>query len=1845
MTEFSDAQKQMHNARAALTAAQAALGQSSRELRALSVKASTVVRQADRVAATALRQRITVAQTANERLTADLAAAQRQLQTATGDFARFLDPRANLPYWSAAWPIALLPVRIETRFVTVPGDPPKPQLWLRIYPDDCWIDTFEPELSSSELDSVKRYWRAIWRAGGVDGDQRAAWRSLVAAVGNGRANYIADNYQPLNLADAPSPKVKSTDEILVIPTQTPLGATDSAAISAYWRAVWLADGDAGKTNAALSALQASVGVARATQLISDYVPFNLDDTPARPLSKQHVALSVAFVVFPPDPTTQPESWTQAPKVDQFPDCFVVLGFNGGAQTLIAVGTQVTLPLYVGPDPQAPPALTIHGDPATGDLFVPNQLKWLVDFPSAVAAGMGLAIDLTADQAAAGFDRLLVLGVQLSASAQDGEATLETLLGHHATGRSGLELIAQGTPTHNTTGTSSGYGRKEDPDVTFDDRKDAPLFSLTPDPMKKRDGQWLSEALGVDPAVFYTVHGAGSLDQIQRRAMQQLLWPATLGYWMDKLMTPVFSDDMVASTRWFFTNYVGGRGTVPAIRIGGQPYGVLPTTAFSRIAWLTEGYRGKALPVPGNQRLFLAQLYALLRKIDPDWTAMSQGASWVGKVGDPHQILLDIIGLHPASVEYYSRDAETVAELWNLTSLADLGPQFAQALAAVVQQVGASQLLTGLGYGGAPPDLLQQVFDSDAPLIQNVVDDRPLSETASVRAYTDDGRNYLQWLLDAAKSSLDALRLEQGFSGNQTPQTLLYLWMRHALMLGYFDASYFLYKSAGFLTPAQLAAMKPEPPFVHIDTSAPQSESRFAPLYAVDSRITGSPTLQVSDYITANYGALAAGQNFSEQLNALALLNATPTAALERLFAEHIDVCSYRFDSWLLGLVSVQLSAMRGTDSEQGQRGVYLGAYAWVEDLRPSRSAALPVQLPPDLAKVFAGPVALMQDPANGGYIHAPSIAHARTAAVLRSGYLANASAANPGTMAVDLSSDRVRLALSLLEGIRNGQSLGALLGYNFERGLHDDYGVAEVDKFIYPLRLAFPLVANAISDTADPNAPIQSLEARNVLDGRKLILQVQSSGNAAYPFGLGTLLPAATAQEAAAINAEVNRMLDAYDAVADLALGEGVHQAVQGNFDRIGATLDAYSSGNFPPDPEVVQSPANGVGLTHRVAVHLRPGLAAPAGATPRASAEPALDDFLQRLFPPLNQVACTVTWADPVTNAAGSRVVTLDRLALRPIDLLSLVLPDDAQAMAELDDRILDYVIAIDSPRPDTKLSIEYRTAPANQISVFDFSALVRSVKSLLARSRPLRPSDTLMKSDATVSSDASAVIDRDRVATPLSALATLSSDVSTWLSTLGALLADPVAYRDAIIAGVDGLLGDAAKLLERATRNALPQAGWGFITEWKRAAFADFIAAVANWVARWDARRADYAAKLAAYNALPAGTTDADRFKALRAMELTVSTALVPLPATPADLLATVQGKQANFQAVRDQFHAIATTGDPSFANLFAAVKALLPISAYDTQPFDLDAFGDRVIVMAQDLQRTLQSQQTAIDARRAATQSDLDTRDNAASVAEQTQAMQAAAQALFGKGFMLYPEFSLDPNQASEWANAYAASTGGNLLKYLTQTANIDFPVDEWLLGVARVRAALHAWEAIVNVATAFGVAEPTLTPVQFPYDPAAPWVAMQFPSTYELASDRLLYTACYGPVGFDGTKPQCGLLVDEWSEVVPVKDSAADLPQRHTGITFNYNRPNSEAPQAILLVTPASNTEEWQWVDLVGALNETLDLAKKRALEPAQIDNTPYASLLPATVMATTLYGISITTSLAAANGAFTQLGMN
>jgi hypothetical protein len=129
--------------------------------------------------------------------------------------------------------------------------------------------------------------------------------------------------------------------------------------------------------------------------------------------------------------------------------------------------------------------------------------------------------------------------------------------------------------------------------------------------------------------------------------------------------------------------------------------------------------------------------------------------------------------------------------------------------------------------------------------------------------------------------------------------------------------------------------------------------------------------------------------------------------------------------------------------------------------------------------------------------------------------------------------------------------------------------------------------------------------------------------------------------------------------------------------------------------------------------------------------------------------------------------------------------------------------------------------------------------------------------------------------------------------------------------------------------------------------------------------------------------------------------------------------------------------------------------------------------------------------------------------------------------------------------------------------------------------------------------------------------------------------VLYTAHY-PVAFDRTVPLCGLLVDEWTEVVP-----GDV--ETTGLVFHHDSPDCQPPQAMLLVVPPEPVPGWRWEDVVDSLHETLDLARFRAIEPVRLDDTPYATFLPATVTAASISGISIATNLAVNNGLLRALG--
>jgi len=172
----------------------------------------------------------------------------------------------------------------------------------------------------------------------------------------------------------------------------------------------------------------------------------------------------------------------------------------------------------------------------------------------------------------------------------------------------------------------------------------------------------------------------------------------------------------------------------------------------------------------------------------------------------------------------------------------------------------------------------------------------------------------------------------------------------------------------------------------------------------------------------------------------------PESTRQALLAESIDLATFRFDAWATSLATRRLAALRHADST----GVRLGGYGWVEQVR----RAAPLEAVPTPPPGVSTPLA--RSATNKGYVHTPSLGHAAAAAVLRSGYLSQEHAAGEKPFAVDLSSERVHRAKWLLDGVRQGQSLSALLGYRFERGLHD----RGLDRYIHRFRALTSLKEN-----------------------------------------------------------------------------------------------------------------------------------------------------------------------------------------------------------------------------------------------------------------------------------------------------------------------------------------------------------------------------------------------------------------------------------------------------------------------------------------------------------------------------------------------------------------------------------------------------------------------------------------------------------------------------------------------------------------------------------------------------------------------------------------------------------------
>jgi hypothetical protein len=611
------------------------------------------------------------------------------------------------------------------------------------------------------------------------------------------------------------------------------------------------------------------------------------------------------------------------------------------------------------------------------------------------------------------------------------------------------------------------------------------------------------------------------------------------------------------------------------------------------------------------------------------------------------------------------------------------------------------------------------FDFQGPLVEDDV-----SETDPLKD------NYIGWLRRASPRDIH----DQIYPTNSLPNSLLYRILRHATLLAYTNAAFLvepvdnhrlddprLIKEPELIDLADITRPDPVTP-LHTLTSwrhLIEDKHNREPIDVYLHKLDKFDTPELSE--------------LGQFLGSLNELRNRPSAALERLLGESLDLSSHRLDAWITSIATQRLWSMRS----DRQIGIQLGGYGFVEDLRPSGATT---------------------NNQSAGFIHAPSLAHATTAAVLYSGYLSHNDTPKGNLLAIDLSSHRVRLALWLIEGVRQGQALGALLGYLFERSLHEK----KLDIYVNTFRQVAPLSAGKLIQTADA---IENIAANNVVDGLALLRRWQKGNSttpavwndSTIPFGKlrsdGTqFLPKSGDTGYEDLIRLLTELEDAVDAISDTMIAESTYQAVQGNYLRSGASLDAISRGEVPSqDLEVIRTPRSGIGVTHRLIVMFNENpdpnnefvkkweSSVPLVKTlqVRAQAEPILNAWVAMLLGDPQRVLCKVEYMDPKTHQllVPPRIISLKELDLCPLDILYCrEVNEKTQQRSELEERLIYYAIQtrpvtpVEVP-PDSSIRLIFsRDAAWDTTSTLifpEFLEVVRAIRDLVTSARPINARD----------------------------------------------------------------------------------------------------------------------------------------------------------------------------------------------------------------------------------------------------------------------------------------------------------------------------------------------------------------------------------------------------------------------------------------------------------------------------------------------------------------------------------------
>ena len=1365
-----------------------------------------------------------------------------------------------------------------------------------------------------------------------------------------------------------------------------------------------------------------------------------------------------------------------------------------------------LVFYLYRQDQRSPAYTVEGSliDRAGLTVLGQGDAWVQDFGKAVEAGMAARIKIDAQDTA--FERIIVSGIRYAEDPMIPARGLAQLFHNHQY-TEGLSFLTFGVPTNNTETAKSGFSARDEFDApgSYEFAVEGLELETADRVAGATAGKALSTSLGMEAAALRHARHADLREPPLNALFQKATWFALGAQPLFLLFGNAIDNEAHLDLWQHYARYVRSRGPYTALKIGNQPYGVVPVIEIRKALGGTEP---DAAPDGGT---LLDRLWELSASLMEQWLRMlkenPQSIPRVADGGDAYTETLKILSMQECSsvhqiraLEYngfrkrlyeWLRRLRNGGSIDSLASTLDPGGVFRKDFDEVRKH--RDSLIHLIPNDLLDPDRLLwspllSFSEADANLIgfhegQAVITDRfgrPLpSESgeqtipqANAFSLTQEDLSDLQAFVDKLEPSQAGDFLTSQYrSGASLFTDLFYRSFANASQLYHRDVTHELRfedlrnpagiqgdleLSIGVIHKAEGETVAKGETILDIAGKRGNVEMKVVPVTApfegtiVKLRVSAGDPFALDAplftlihevkhrEITAQFKEL--GQHIVDECSAIADPQARKDAQIEAI-RQALDLNSYRLDAWVTSLATRRIEETRSRPEYAG--GIYFGAYGWVEDLVRNIDVRIDKTTLTDTYK------------SEGGMIHAASAAQAVASAIFKNSFLSYNGAGSGNPFALNLTSDRLQKSQKLLEGIRQGQALEALLGYQLERSLHE-HPDGGLHSEIYVLREAFPLYENITGAGGQATGFVQL----SVIDGLKAIHNKAS-------------LPAAISGAArTAVVQYIEKLEDTLDASLDALFYEAGYQVTQGNLSHAAAALDATKGEIEPPAIESLHTRIPGVGVSHKLILGFSPPTVRDPLENCRAFAEPVLERWLRDNVGDLREIGCAVELIDPVT---GNRIDTVDLsladLDIGYLDLMYLSKDPVGEGAGELDLRIWKKAI---QQRGATGGNIRYRTtdpaAPGRQ-ALSQAMEVTRSAYALLSKCRFLKSEDLSMEGEA-------AHYGRQAL-----------DEIRT-----GRL--EPILQRMKSIAqsglDADGSLAFLAKLDLEAVKTAFLGG--------ERVDAATLTDAVVEKIASVEAILADLSSQLSFY----AGV----------------------------DLLQ---------QAARTLF-------GPDFLLLPPALAS--------------DAFAE---ALQSPLQRLLVGESSASDAHQTWGQERIEQWvQGLAQVRENTEA--------FEDWLMVRKAWQ----QAMELnaTHSYRIVQAPTLLQY------------PWLaLSKTEIDTLLttqYAGQQIFKD-TATGEAYPLSDHAYYP----------------DGCDSTVIYAADDFTLRHDGVAvPVCGLVIEAFAEHIPKT-------QVDTGLTFHYNAPNNEPPQAILLAVhpKAGMTQNFAWSenDLRDILYDTMDLYKVRMID--------------------------------------------